>query len=276
MDTFCRKNRWALFLVFSFSLFQSTFAHSSLKDRMEFLGSFFKDPYKIGSITPSSVYLAKEITKSIEENKNDRKLRILEVGAGTGVFTEAVIKNLGDSNYVFDVIEIDENLSLLLKKNFEKEIENGKVNIICSSILDWNPEYSYDYIVSGLPFNYFDCEAVKEILNKYESMINNGGLISYFEYFGMSKLKPYFLRGDRKKDFLEMLSIICEFKEKFQVEAKFVFRNILPAVVYHLKGKEDDPNKKICYNEPASSNESNNKEINLKEQNVREGCKEEF
>ena len=264
------RNKLFLFCMFSLCIFQETFSQRSLKDRMAFLSSFFKDPYKIGSITPSSVYLGREITKYVENSDKDKKIKVLEVGAGTGVFTESIVNKLAGNNYTLDVIEIDSDLSDILKKRFEKEIEVGKVNIICSSILDWAPEYYYDSIISGLPFNYFDCASVMEILNKYETMIKPGGGISYFEYFGMSKLKPYFLRGERKKDFKEMLSVIQEFKDRFQAEAKFVFRNILPAVVYHLKGIEDDSRQKICYNEAINSDISEGNEINLKEKDGRE------
>ena len=224
------RNKFFVFLLLIFFI-QTIAAQRSLRERWEFLMSFFKDPYKIGSITPSSVYLARAMTKHIQSKNH--KIKILEVGAGTGVFTKEIVEKLGDSDYELDVIEIDEGLREILKKNFGN---NSKVKIHTVSILDWKRDTEeYNFIISGLPFNYFDSEIVKTIVDNYWSMIRFDGVISYFEYIGMSAMKPYFLGKERRQDFKFMLDILSGFRQCFDIEVDRVIRNVFPAHVYHLK-----------------------------------------
>jgi len=206
-----------------------------LSEKSSFLSSFIKNPKKIGSITPSSSFLAEEITKYVDGKKG--AIKILEVGSGTGVFAEEIIKKmeqdyLMEQNYIFDVIEIDPDLCTILKEKF-KEYDNVKIH--CVSILDWKPDYSYDFIISGLPFNSFDSSFVQSILDQYRLIIKDGGMLSYFEYIFISRVKKLFLRGDNKVEFSNNLNIREEFIKKFDFETGKVFLNFPPAYVHHLK-----------------------------------------
>jgi len=198
-----------------------------------FFTSFIKNPATVGSVMPSSPALAEEIIRYIDTKK--RAVKILEVGAGTGVFTQEIAKKMGPDDHL-DIIEIDPSLCAMLEVKF---IEYKNITVHCMSILDWHPPYVYDFIVSGLPFNAFKADFVDEILKTYITLIKPGGILSYFEYIVASDIKKLFLKGEEKRDYLKNLALTSQFIKDFFFDIDMVFLNIPPTYVYHLKIKKN-------------------------------------
>lgn len=199
---------------------------------LSFVTAFCRNQERIGAILPSSSFLAKSMTKHI--SLKDRPIKILEVGAGTGVFTKKALEKIRQCD-VLDVIEIDNDLCGILKEKFA---EHKNVHIHCMSILDWNPDYKYDFIVSGLPFNSLSVDFVISVLEKYKKLIKDSGIISYFEYIWVSHIKKFFSSGQKKADYVKNISIMKNFIKSFEFDRDFVFLNIPPAYAYHLKVKK--------------------------------------
>jgi phospholipid N-methyltransferase len=154
----------------------------------------------------------------------------LEIGAGTGVITSKIAEKLGMHDEL-DVIELDPDFCHLLNQKFGN---NYNININCISILDWSPDYLYDYIISGLPFNSFPVDFLEKILNKYRSLIKPGGTISYFEYIALAKVKLFFLFGDDKNQFEKTITTTTNFLNRFEFDSNKIFANFPPAKVHHL------------------------------------------
>lgn len=218
-----------IFILFIFSIVAFLAFMVVFGDLGEFVSAIFRNPKSIGAAMPSSSFLAKKITKNIVV-KNE-PLKILEVGAGTGVFTQEIINKIGKDDIV-DVIEIDCGLCEILNKKFKN---NKNVYIHCVSILDWEPGYKYDFIVSGLPFNAFDSSFVCNILEKFKNIIIDNGILSYFEYALAGKAKKLFLFGDEKIDLLRNIGLRQDFLKAFEFDRDFVFLNFPPAYAYHLR-----------------------------------------
>ena len=72
------------------------------------VGKFIKEwvihPAEVGACAPCSKYVAKQMVRFLE-TKQERPLRVLEVGAGTGTFTREIACYLKGKNFEFDVIE---------------------------------------------------------------------------------------------------------------------------------------------------------------------------
>ncbi|MFC1842681.1 class I SAM-dependent methyltransferase [Candidatus Dependentiae bacterium] len=194
-----------------------------------FFSAIFRNPKRIGAALPSSRFLANKITKHIATK--DCPIKVLEVGAGTGVFTEKILQKLAKDD-ILDVIEIDPGLCDLLKEKFKK---HTNVHVHCLSVLEWSPEYKYDFIVSGLPFNSFGAAFVQDVLDAYKKIIKTGGVLSYFEYMWASGIKKFFLTSEKKQDFLQNVNIRKDFIKQFGFDRDFVFLNIPPAYVYYLR-----------------------------------------
>lgn len=200
-----------------------------------FVSAIFRNPSRVGAAAPSSGFLAKKITKNIKEPENriekEKPLKILEVGAGTGVFTEEIVKKMGP-NDILDVIEIDSGFCDILKNKFG---HNKNVSVYGVSILDFDPGYKYDFIVSGLPFNAFDFKFVSAVLEKYKSIIENNGMVSYFEYALVGAFRKLFLFGDSKVDFKKNVQVRKDFIKQYGIDRDFILINFPPAYVYHMR-----------------------------------------
>ncbi|MBD3272864.1 methyltransferase [Candidatus Dependentiae bacterium] len=221
----------AVFLSIIALLVLSRSFRSFFTDSFVFLKSFFVNPTSVGAVIPSSQFLASAITKYVKRTDAPIPIKVLEVGAGTGSMSSNIAEKLRDDD-VLDIVELDPNFCKILENKFSSK---DNININCLSILDWNPSYSYDFIVSGLPFNAFDSDFVKSILNKYKKLIKPGGIISYFEYIALAKIKLFFLKGDEKQQFSKTITTTTQFRNKFEFDNEKVFANMPPARVYHLR-----------------------------------------
>lgn len=199
-----------------------------------FFSAYLRSPKGVGSIIPSSQFLSKAATLYVKSNV--RPIKILEVGAGIGAFTEKIIEKM-EGDDLFDVIEIDPELCKILQKKFN---DHKNVHIRCLSFLDWNPEFSYDFIVSGLPHNAFGVDFVDAVLNQYKKLIANNGVLSYFEYMSPIYIKKIFLPQDKARELPQVVNSMSNFRKNYQFDSDVVLLNVPPARVYHLRIKKEN------------------------------------
>lgn len=172
-----------------------------------FLFRFMKSPKQVGSITPSSKYLTRQMLTHIDWNK----LRsIAELGPGTGVFTEAVIHRINDEGKVI-LFERDEDMRALLQAKFPtipcyQEAQQLSIKMSELGIS------GLDAIISGLPFANFPQEKREQLMDEVVQSLQPEGVFVAFQYS------------------LQMRSLL---QRKFSsVELHFVPLNIPPAFVY--------------------------------------------
>lgn len=192
------------------------------------------NPEAIGSIAESSQDLAVGITRYIPKLEYSSR-RILEVGAGSGVFTRELIKKLGPHDHL-DVVELTRELCDLLEDEFK---DNPLVTIYCGDILQWQPgDNTYDYIVSGLPFNSFPAELVRNITEQYVRLTKPNGHISFFEYLFLPTLRPIFMEKKSEQEYIVTRNVIRDFVRKYKTDSMNVYKNLPPAKVYFLQIKK--------------------------------------
>lgn len=189
-------------------------------------------PAEIGAIAESSKWLAKVITEKIPSDTKEKK--ILEIGAGTGVFTEKIIEKMNPTD-MLDTIELVPELCDILKEKFGK---NPQVNVICKNILEFTPDYTYDYVVMGLPFNSFPASLVSQIKDHTIKLCKPDTELSFFEYKWLPTLRLLFMNKEDKKNYLETRKEIDDFIKKYEKSNKSVYLNIPPAVVHFLQIKK--------------------------------------
>jgi len=202
-----------------------------------------KNPEAIGAVAESSTQLAKVMTKDIPIF--GPKKRILEVGAGTGVFTELLVEKLGPRD-ILDVVELMPELCTILEEKFA---QRDNVTIFCGDILEWSPSYRYQYIVSGLPFNSFPSDLVKSITSRYLEWSEPNAACSFFEYKWLPALLPFGMNKEEKNRFKATRAVIEDFVHRFEKSSESVYLNMPPATVHFLEinrsspasGKEPDP-----------------------------------
>jgi len=201
---------------------------NKLNDLLVFTTTSIKNFKEIGAIVPSSAELSQNISKHIINRSEP--LRIIEVGAGTGSFTKEIINKLKPNDQL-DIIEMNPAFHSVLQEKFSAY---PQVKIHCLNVLDWQPDYEYDLIICGLPFNAFPSDLVLKIFEHFKKIIKNGGIFSYFEYIALAKVKALFT-FDRHSDFFKTMSVTKDFRKKYSINRQPVLKNFPPAYIHDLK-----------------------------------------
>ena len=207
-----------------------------LAQKIDFFRSFLKNAGSIGAIAPSSDALATAMTEYFLLYK--KPLRILEVGAGTGVFTKKIIENMPAGSHC-DVVELDQSFC---EKYLQPQFgSRSDVTIHAYSVLDAPLAEQYDYIVSGLPFHSLPIELVDNILKLYVKILKPTGILTYFEYAFLPSLKQSALFIKSKEDYLEFKAkrqLLKAFQKLHMAQKDIVWDNFPPARVVTNLGSD--------------------------------------
>ena len=91
------------------------------RSRLHFLGAFVREPFTVGAIWPSSSALARLVVNSCDVQPGGT---VVELGPGTGAFTELMLKRLKRSGRLI-CVEINRTNAAVLRRRFpECEIIN--------------------------------------------------------------------------------------------------------------------------------------------------------
>lgn len=188
------------------------------------------NPFRmLGAFAPSSQRLADAMTRYVKDHQGDR---ILEVGAGSGAITKALIKKMNHSQ-TSDVVEIFPQLASLLKMRFG---DHKAVNIFGGDILDFVAlPNSYDLIVCSLPFNAFAPQTCEAILTRLVVLAKDGAILSFFEYRILQGLAKLVLPKKKREQFLKSHDLLEQFNRRFKFDEEVVYMNIPPAIVHYLR-----------------------------------------
>jgi phosphatidylethanolamine/phosphatidyl-N-methylethanolamine N-methyltransferase len=178
-----------------------------------FLREFIKENKMVGSLTPSSRFLAAKMIDNIDFSQ--AKI-VVELGPGTGVFTRKIVEKL-DANAHLLVFELNDGFCERLTQEFKQK----NVHIIHDSA-DQIEQYlnqlgfdSADVILSSLPLANFSKELRTSILSTAKKVLIPTGKYIQFQYSLQAK---------------------NQLKELFnEVKIKFTPLNIPPAFVYVCK-----------------------------------------
>jgi phospholipid N-methyltransferase len=204
---------------------------ADLKNSWFFLRESLFSKDTVGAILPSSHFLAQEIVSVIPIDFVATKRRILEIGPGTGVFTEHIVSRMNPRD-TLDLVEFDEKFCQQLR---EKYIHHENVRVFHTSILDYTVQQHerYQYVISGLPLNSFSLPMVWGMFLKFRELTVDGGMLSYFEYLILADIKRFCLAGKAREHFNELLELKKTFYCKHGEMMKNVLRNVPPARVLH-------------------------------------------
>ena len=152
-------------------------------DVLTFFRALAFNPHSVGAITPSSANLASLITSEISASSGP----VLELGPGTGVFTEALLER-GVRESDLTLIEYGSDFMRLLQARFPK----ARVLWMDAA---WMASYHlleqpFGAVVSGLPLLNFAPQKVTAILSAAFSKLRDGGSFYQFTYgtqFSVSK-----------------------------------------------------------------------------------------
>ena len=181
-----------------------------------------------GAIAPSSRFVARAATWPLAAA--GRPLEVLEAGAGTGALTSEIIRRL-PSGSSLDIYEINPIFAHHLERRFGGRNE---VRVRNMGVQEIPVEPRYDVVVSGLPFNNFSPDDVREILGRLLGALKPGGVLTYFEYILIREIKS--LTSPREWRRLRRVGRVTRnYLSKYGVRKEAVFMNIPPAFVHSLR-----------------------------------------
>ncbi len=111
-----------------------------------------------------------QVNKIIDLSNIQTNEKILEVGCGTGILTEAIASQTSSIYSSFDALD---QSKAMLDKALIKNIEN--VHFIHSSIELFEPTYKYDVIIMRGVLHHV--KNIERVLKKCHSILNNNGRV---------------------------------------------------------------------------------------------------
>ena len=160
---------------------------------MKFLKEAQRDIKTVGAVSPSSKFLVNKMVKPVDF-ANSKTL--VEFGAGTGVVTRAILKNMNpdtqllayeiNSTFYGRLEKIDDERLLLQKDSVEN----------LWSLMEERQIKEVDYILSSLPLSLFPKEQVSQILDVSRRALKKDGKYIQFQYSlnNLKDMRKYFER----------------------------------------------------------------------------------
>jgi phosphatidylethanolamine/phosphatidyl-N-methylethanolamine N-methyltransferase len=206
------------------------------QDHFTFFSQFRQRFETTGAIAPSSRFLASAMTGPLR--RRERPARILEVGPGTGAVTRTIVRQLG-SDDTFDLVEINETFADLLKQRFERDVNYNRVagisRVHVCPLQEFQTEGNYDYIISGLPLNNFSPELVGQFFEVFFRLLAPGGVLSYFEYMYVRAVRKRVSKESERTRLRALDDVIGPYLAEHRFRRNWVFANVPPAWVQHLR-----------------------------------------
>ncbi len=182
-----------------------------------FFREYLRNWKTVGAIAPSSSVLARRIVDAADVR---RARRVLELGPGTGAFTEAIIEAM-PAGCEYLGIELSADFTRRLRGRFQgHRFENASAQDFEFASCLGGAE-GFDVILSGLPWASFPHDLQTAILDNVLPRLAPGGRFATFAYWGFHRLP-------RARQFHALLHKHLPGAESSRV----VWRNLPPAFVY--------------------------------------------
>lgn len=211
-----------------------------LGDQVAFLRQLRREFDATGAVAPSSRFLAKALTRPIEQREGP--VRILEIGPGTGAVTRRIAEILRPDDRL-DLVELNEQFASILERKFREDKQfqavADRAQVHVCAVQEFEAEGDYDFIVSGLPLNNFSAEAVREIFDVCFRLLSPTGVLSYFEYIGVRRMRRLISGADERARLTALDGVLSEYLNGHRVQTVAVPANLPPAWVHHLRASGD-------------------------------------
>ncbi len=149
---------------------------ANLKDTLTFLRAITADPSQVGAIAPSGPALARLITSEIGSHSGP----IIELGPGTGVFTQALLDQ-GVRERDLTLVETSPEFARLLRQRFPaaRVLHMDARHLHRRNLF---PQNSIGAVVSGLPLLNLSPPRVLALLRGAFRCMQPGGAFYQFTY----------------------------------------------------------------------------------------------
>lgn len=209
-----------------------------INQHVEFLRRFLANPQQVGAVAQSSRRLAKALCEPMSHRT--KPSRILEVGAGTGAITRHLVDLLGPDDHL-DICELRPDFCAILERSVLSQPagslarSQGRIQLLTCRVEQIDQPKHYDFIISGLPLNAFDCETVDRILDRIMANLAPEGVFSYFEYVGLGRMTRHLASSATRQRTQAVRSLLKQRIRRHQFARRTVLWNFPPAYARHWK-----------------------------------------
>jgi phospholipid N-methyltransferase len=182
-----------------------------VRDSTGLAASFLHHPRQVGALVPTSRRTVREMLDMTSWRGVER---VVELGAGTGVYTEQLLERVGPDAQVL-AFEIDR----VLARGLEQRFADSRLRVICDSaenLHEYLNGHSVDVVVSALPFTTLPEPFRARIYRAIVTALEPAGMMLAIQY---SKAR----QGDLQRLFST-------------VEHRWALHNVPPALLYACLG----------------------------------------
>jgi len=142
-----------------------------------FFRNWLRDPFRVASVAPSSRWLARLMATGIAADS-----RVVELGAGTGTLTTAIL-DLGVRPENLYLVEQHPEFCGVLRARFSGsrvlQIDAAALTVSLGALRG-----NVDFVISGLPIVWFDRDKKATILAESLALLKPAGCFQQFTYLG--------------------------------------------------------------------------------------------
>jgi phosphatidylethanolamine/phosphatidyl-N-methylethanolamine N-methyltransferase len=144
-----------------------------------FFKGFLRHPWVVGSIVPSSTFLARRLAATLRDART-----VVELGPGTGAVTHALLEALSARARLL-AIELDDEFAAMLEAESDERLIVHRGNATqLGPALARHGLHPVDAIVSGIPFSTMTAEAGGQVLQQAWSSLRPGGAFIAYQIRG--------------------------------------------------------------------------------------------
>jgi len=152
----------------------------NIHERIRFFRSFLSNPRQVGAVLPTS----KRAVRDMLDMANFGRARcVVELGAGTGVYTEEIVGRLHPDARLL-AFEVDPDLVATLDGRFE-DPRVQVINDSAENVADYLDGAEVDIIVSGLPFTSLPEPVKRKIFDQITRVLAADGVMVAIQYSTM-------------------------------------------------------------------------------------------
>lgn len=178
-----------------------------------FFKSWVRNPLAMGAFAPSGKSLAKLMAKDVAAGA-----KVIELGAGTGTVTEALLAN-GVAPSDLHLVERDPQFVKILRRRFPR------CHVVAADALELEERFDasagFDFVISGLPLLCFSPEKRHRALQQALQLMKPDGCLHQFTYAGRCPVDRWLRSALRVDSVLLGIAPL----------------NLPPAFVYRLKAR---------------------------------------
>jgi phosphatidylethanolamine/phosphatidyl-N-methylethanolamine N-methyltransferase len=202
-----------------------------------FLATAARDFKRTGAVAPSSRVLAGAMTRELAR-RNRSAVSVLEAGGGTGSITREIARHLSRGDHL-DVYEIDSALAWSIRQRLRADDTfrvEATIRVHNRPIENVERGHRYDFVISGLPFNNFKPETVRETLEIFRRILKPGGICTFYEYiFARGAAKIIAGKAAERKRVDGVGRVVKKYVSRYEYRHEIVLRNLPPALVHHIR-----------------------------------------